>query len=94
MACSAVGIAQALRLETLIELAHYGMGDYGAAVPYLKNAAVGEPGNLPVPESLVRMKRQNKLPLRYTNSSLAQNFGQTAGLSIGRLLSFQNLFDS
>ena len=29
---------EALRLTTLIGLAHYGSGDYAAAVPYLKQA--------------------------------------------------------
>jgi tetratricopeptide (TPR) repeat protein len=36
----------ALRLTTLIGLAHYGLGDYAASVPYLKKAAAADPGNL------------------------------------------------
>jgi tetratricopeptide (TPR) repeat protein len=38
---------EALRLTTLIGLAHYGLGDYAAAVPYLKRASAGDPQNLP-----------------------------------------------
>jgi len=38
---------QALRLETLIGLAHYGLGDYAAAVPYLREATASDPQNLP-----------------------------------------------
>jgi len=37
---------QALRLVTLIGMAHFGLGNYVAAVPYLKDAAAGDPGNL------------------------------------------------
>jgi tetratricopeptide (TPR) repeat protein len=37
---------EALRLTTLIGLAHYGLGEYAAAVPYLKQAAAGDPENL------------------------------------------------
>jgi tetratricopeptide (TPR) repeat protein len=38
---------EALRLTTLIGLAHYGLGDYAAAVPYLKQATAADPENLP-----------------------------------------------
>jgi tetratricopeptide (TPR) repeat protein len=38
---------EALRLNTLIGLAHYGLGDYSAAVPYLKRATASNPQNLP-----------------------------------------------
>jgi tetratricopeptide (TPR) repeat protein len=38
---------EALRLTTLIGLAHYGMGEYAAAVPDLKIAAEHDPQNLP-----------------------------------------------
>ena len=38
---------EALRLETLIGMAHYGLGEYAAAVPYLRKAAAGDPQNLP-----------------------------------------------
>lgn len=38
---------EALRLTTLIGLAHYGMGEYAAAIPYLKQATAGNPQNLP-----------------------------------------------
>ena len=38
---------EAQRLKTLIGMAHYGLQDYGAAVPYLKQATAGEPQNLP-----------------------------------------------
>ena len=39
--------AEALRLKTLIGLAHYGLGEYAAAVPYLKEATDADPQNLP-----------------------------------------------
>ena len=38
---------EALRLTTLVGLAHYGLGEYAAAVPFLKKATAGEPQNLP-----------------------------------------------
>jgi tetratricopeptide (TPR) repeat protein len=38
---------EALRLSTLIGLAHYGLGQYAAAVPYLKQATASDPQNLP-----------------------------------------------
>lgn len=38
---------EALRLSTLIGLAHYGLGEYAAAVPYLKQATAGDAQNLP-----------------------------------------------
>jgi tetratricopeptide (TPR) repeat protein len=38
---------EALRLTTLIGLAHYGLGDYPAAIPYLKRATASDPQNLP-----------------------------------------------
>lgn len=37
----------AIRVETLIGLAHYGLGEYAAAVPYLKETTAGDPQNLP-----------------------------------------------
>lgn len=37
---------QAKRLTVLIGLAHYGVGEYAAAVPYLKSAAKDDPANL------------------------------------------------
>jgi tetratricopeptide (TPR) repeat protein len=36
-----------LRIATLAGLAHYGVGDYAAAVPYLKEATAADPQNLP-----------------------------------------------
>jgi tetratricopeptide (TPR) repeat protein len=45
---------EALRLVTLIGLAHYGMGEYAAAVPYLKQATAADPGNLPFRLSLAQ----------------------------------------
>lgn len=36
-----------LRLATLAGLAHYGVGDYAAAVPYLKEATAADSQNLP-----------------------------------------------
>lgn len=38
--------AERIRLVTLIGLAHYGLGEYQVAVPYLKEAADSDPGNL------------------------------------------------
>ncbi len=45
---------EALRMVTLIGLAHYGMGEYAAAVPYLKQATAADPGNLPFRLSLAQ----------------------------------------
>lgn len=39
--------AEALRLTTLIGLAHYGLGEYATAIPYLKQATAADPQNLP-----------------------------------------------
>jgi tetratricopeptide (TPR) repeat protein len=36
-----------LRLATLAGLSHYGVGEYAAAVPYLKDATAADPKNLP-----------------------------------------------
>jgi tetratricopeptide (TPR) repeat protein len=38
---------EALRLTTLIGIAHYGLGEFAAAVPDLKAATAGDPQNLP-----------------------------------------------
>lgn len=38
----------AVRVKTLIGMAHYGLGEYGAAVPYLRAATTTEPQNLPM----------------------------------------------
>jgi len=38
---------EALRLTTLIGIAHYGLGEFAAAVPDLKQAAANDPKNLP-----------------------------------------------
>jgi tetratricopeptide (TPR) repeat protein len=38
---------EALRVTTLIGLAHYGLGEYAAAIPYLKQATAADPQNLP-----------------------------------------------
>ena len=38
---------EALRLTTLVGLAHYGLGDYEAAVPFLRQATAADPQNLP-----------------------------------------------
>ena len=38
---------EALRLTTLIGLAHYGLGEYAVAIPYLKQATAADPKNLP-----------------------------------------------
>ncbi|HEY6488939.1 MAG: tetratricopeptide repeat protein [Terracidiphilus sp.] len=41
------GSPEALRLTTLIGLADYGLGAYGAAIPHLKEATAADPQNLP-----------------------------------------------
>jgi tetratricopeptide (TPR) repeat protein len=38
---------ETLRLTTLIGLAHYGLGEYAAAIPYLKQATAADSQNLP-----------------------------------------------
>jgi Tfp pilus assembly protein PilF len=38
---------EALRLTTLIGMAHYGLGEYAAAVPFLKKATAADAQNLP-----------------------------------------------
>jgi tetratricopeptide (TPR) repeat protein len=38
---------EAQRLKTLIGMSHYGLGEYVAAVPYLKQATTEDPQNLP-----------------------------------------------
>jgi tetratricopeptide (TPR) repeat protein len=39
--------ADAVRLETLIGMAHYGLGEFAAAVPYLRKVTASDPQNLP-----------------------------------------------
>jgi tetratricopeptide (TPR) repeat protein len=39
--------ADANRLEILMGMAHYGLGEYAAAVPYLKKVTANDPQNLP-----------------------------------------------
>lgn len=39
---------EAIRLVTLVGLAHYGLGEYAAAIPYLKRAVAGDPGKPPL----------------------------------------------
>jgi tetratricopeptide (TPR) repeat protein len=51
---------EALRLVTLIGLAHYGMGEYAAAVPYLKEATAADPGNLSFRLSLAQSCLRSK----------------------------------
>jgi tetratricopeptide (TPR) repeat protein len=41
------GSSEALRLTTLIGIAHYGLGEYAAAVPDLKEVTAGDAKNLP-----------------------------------------------
>jgi tetratricopeptide (TPR) repeat protein len=43
-----------LRLVTLIGLAHYGLGEYAAAIPYLRKAANADQGNLPLRMALAQ----------------------------------------
>jgi len=42
------GSPQALQLATLTGMAHYGLGEYAAAAPFLKQAAAADPQNLPL----------------------------------------------
>jgi tetratricopeptide (TPR) repeat protein len=39
--------SEALRYTTLLGLAHYGLGEYSAAIPYLKQATAADQQNLP-----------------------------------------------
>jgi len=39
--------ADAVRLETVIGMAHYGLGEYAAAVPHLRKVTASDPQNLP-----------------------------------------------
>ena len=39
--------AEAQRLTTLVGLAHYGLDEYAAAIPYLKKVTASDPQNLP-----------------------------------------------
>jgi tetratricopeptide (TPR) repeat protein len=43
---AAAGSPEAQRLTILLGMAHYGVGEYAEAVPYLKAAAARDPGNL------------------------------------------------
>ena len=43
-----LGSDQAQRLTILIGMAHYGLGEYAQAAPYLKQAAARDPQNLPL----------------------------------------------
>jgi len=38
---------EAMRLVTLIGLAHFGLGEYSASIPYLRQATAADRGNLP-----------------------------------------------
>jgi tetratricopeptide (TPR) repeat protein len=49
-----------LRLVTLTGLAHYGLGEYAAAVPYLKEAAASDAGNLPLRMTLAQSCMNSK----------------------------------
>jgi tetratricopeptide (TPR) repeat protein len=40
--------AEALRCTTLLGMAHYGLGQFAKAAPYLKTAADADPQNLPI----------------------------------------------
>jgi tetratricopeptide (TPR) repeat protein len=40
--------AHAVQLATLLGMAHYGMGDYLVAIPYLERAAANDPQSLPL----------------------------------------------
>jgi tetratricopeptide (TPR) repeat protein len=42
------GSAEAERLTILLAMAHYGLGEYAAAVPYLKTGTAGDTQNLPL----------------------------------------------
>src|SRR5208337_4644147 len=39
--------ADAIRLDILMGMAHYGLGEYAAAVPYLQKVTAADPQNLP-----------------------------------------------
>jgi tetratricopeptide (TPR) repeat protein len=38
---------EAQRLNTLVAMAHYGLGEYAAAIPYLRKVTASDPQNLP-----------------------------------------------
>lgn len=38
---------ETLRLTTLVAMAHYGLGEYGAAIPYFREVTAADPQNLP-----------------------------------------------
>ena len=42
------GSAESQRLIVLIGMAHFGLGEYAEAAPYLRQAAAGDPRNLPL----------------------------------------------
>lgn len=54
------GSPERLRLVTLIGLANYGLGQYAAAVPYLKEAAASDAGNLPMRMALAQSCMNSK----------------------------------
>jgi tetratricopeptide (TPR) repeat protein len=51
---------ESARLATLIGLAHYGLGEYAAAVPYLKRAAAADPADLPLRMTLAQSCMSSK----------------------------------
>jgi tetratricopeptide (TPR) repeat protein len=54
------------QLTTLIGMAHYGLAEYSEAIPYLKEAAAGDPRNLPLRLALAHSclrSRQNQCVL-------------------------------
>ena len=52
--------SERLRLVTLIGLAHYGLGEYAEAVPYLKQATASDAGNLPLRMTLAQSCMNSK----------------------------------
>ena len=52
--------SERLRLVTLIGLAHYGLGEYAEAVPYLKQATASDAGDLPLRMTLAQSCMNSK----------------------------------
>jgi tetratricopeptide (TPR) repeat protein len=64
------------RLTILLGMAHYGMGDYLVAIPYLKQAAKMDPQNLPIRLTLAHSclwSKQNQCVLDVYKEILALN---------------------
>jgi tetratricopeptide (TPR) repeat protein len=67
---------EAQRMRVLIGMAHYGLAEYAEAIPYLKDAAAGDPQNLPLRLALAHSclwTKQNQCVLDIYHEILALN---------------------